>query len=356
MCHVNEESRDQEYSKNRRRISFLGGVIFISAATAFILISTQVFGADWKEWWVGAGGLLVGFGVALGASVMMDYGAGREYELINSSLWEYVLVRFRFLFVLFMIPMALTIVVGAFVTTYYRGPFVWSILLLRGMTFMVLIVFAGFLLPDLFGKITGAEGVGQQTHAMVNNIAAKMGVTIQGVYRVPLEDLRRANAVQIGFIEGKKVVFLLGSWEKHFTKDEIGAVLAHEFAHARHNHIRKLLIAQLLCRLGVPGLIFLSIDFAMTVLRIPKPAPPVVILAFVGPALVLLLGSILLPAWLSRKYETEADLQAAEAYGADAMISALRRLAQLNLVPEERSHLLSTHPSFGDRIRALSRS
>ena len=351
---MNEESRDQEYSKNQRRINVLGGIIFVSAATAFIVISTQVFSADWREWWVGIGGLLVGFVIALVASVIMDYGAGCDYGLVSSPFWEYVLIRFRFLFVLFILPMALTIVAGAFVTSYYRGPFVWSILLLRGMTFVVLIVFAGFVLPYLFGKITGAESVGRGTRSVVDNIAAKMGVTIQGVYRVPLEGLRRANAVQIGFVEGKKVVFLLGNWEEYFAKDELRAVLAHEFAHAKHNHIRKLLIAQLLCRLGVPGLIFLSVEVAMAALQIPKPAPVGVVLAFVGPAVLLLVGSILFPAWLSRTYETEADLQAAEVCGADAMISALQRLAQLNLIPKEKAHLLSTHPSFGDRIRALN--
>jgi STE24 endopeptidase len=353
---VNEESKEQEYSKIRRRINILGGVVFVGVATAFVLTATQVFNAAWTEWWVGVGGLLFGFAIALASSVMMDYAVGREYELISLSLWEYVLVRFQFLFILFLVPLAITVVIGAIVTTYYRGPLVWSILLLRGMAFIVLIVFAGFVLPYLFGKITGAESVGRDTRSLVDNIANKIGVTIQEVYRVPLEGLRRANAVQIGFVEGKKVVFLLGSWEKHFTKDELGAVLAHEFAHAKYNHIRKLLIAQLLCRLGVPGLIFLSIDFAITVLQIPKPAPVGVILAFVGPALVLLLGSVLFPAWLSRKYETQVDSEAAEVCGADAMISALRELAELNPIPKERSHLLSTHPSFGERIRALKSS
>jgi heat shock protein HtpX len=216
-----------------------------------------------------------------------------------------------------------------------------------------LIVFAGFVLPYLFGKISGAESLGRNTRALVDEIAKKVGVTIQGVYAVPLEGLRQANAVQIGFVEDKKVVYLLGSWEDHFSKDEIGAVLAHEFVHAKNNHIRKLMIVQLLCRVGVPGLIFLSIHFAITTLQIPKPAPIGVILVTLIPALVLLLGSFVIPYWLSRKFETQADLQAAEICGADTMISALRELAELNLIPKERTHLLSTHPSFKERIRAL---
>lgn len=348
--------KQHEYSKSRRRINILGGVIFASAVLAFTLIATQAFDATWADWWVGIGGLMVGFAVALASSVVLDYALGRNYELIDVPFWEYILIRFRFLFVLFLLPMAITIVVSTMVMTYYGGPLAWSILLIRGVAFVILMVFAGFVLPYMFGKITGAESVGRDTHSLVESISKKIGVTIQGVYRVPLEGLRGANAVQIGFVEGKKVVYLLGSWEKHFTKDELGAVLAHEFAHAKQNHIRGLLIAQLLCRLGVPGLIFLSTHLTMTNLRIPKPPPVGVILAVVGPALVLLVISALFPAWLSRKYETQADSYAAEVCGTEAMISALWKLAELNLIPKDKSHLLSTHPSVEERIRALRNS
>jgi Zn-dependent protease with chaperone function len=353
---VNEETREQEYSKIQRRINILGGVIFVGATAVFILIGTRIFDATWTEWWVGASGLLFGLGIALAFSVLMDYAVGREYELIELSLWEYVLVRFQFLFVLFLLPMGITVVIGAVVNTYFRGSLAWSIVLPRGVAFVVLIVFAGFVLPYLFGKITDAKPVGRDVGSLVDNIAKKIGVTIQGVYKVPLKGLRRANAVHIGFLEGKKVVYLLGSWKKHFTKNELRAVLAHEFAHAKYNHIRKLLIVQLLCRFGLPGLIFLSIDSAIKILQIPKPAPVGIILAFIVPALVLLLGSYLFPSWLSRKYETQADLRAAEICGAGAMISALRTLAELNLIPRKSSHPFSTHPSVDERNKALKES
>jgi Zn-dependent protease with chaperone function len=173
---------------------------------------------------------------ALGVCVMMDYVVGRDYELIRLSLWEYVLLRFRFLFILFLVPVAIAVVIGAIVTTYYSEPLVWYVLLFRTLAFAVLIVFAGFVLPYLFGKISGAESVEQETPSLAYDIAEKMGVTIQGVYRVPLEGLRRANAVQVGFLEEKKVVYLLGGWKKYFKKNEIKAVLAHEFAHAVIGH------------------------------------------------------------------------------------------------------------------------
>ena len=112
-------------------------------------------------------------------------------------------------------------------------------------------------------------------------------------------------------------------------------------------------MVQLLCRVGLPVLIFLSIDAAIKILQIPRPVPVGIILAFIVPALLLLLGSYLFPRWLSRKYETQADVQAAKICGAEAMISALRTLAELNLIPKKSSHLLSTHPSVEERNKAL---
>jgi Zn-dependent protease with chaperone function len=353
---MDRRSEEQEYAKIKRRINILGALIFVGSTATFILIATQVFNAAWANWWLWPGGLLFGFSIALASSVVMDYAIGREYQLVDLPLWEYVLVRFRFLLVLFLIPMTIAVVTGLLVNTFYEGTLEWTIVLARGVAFVVLILFAGYVLPYLFGRITGAERVGRDTTSLVKEIAEKIGVTIQGVYKVPLKGLREVNAVQIGFLEGRKVVYVLGGWEQHFTRSEYGAVLAHEFTHAKHNHIRKLLLIQLLCRIGVPGLIFIIISFTITAFQIPKPAPMGVVLAFLIPALVALVVSALCPAWISRKYEYQADSRAAKVCGTSAMRSALRKLAALNMIPKEKSHLLSTHPSIENRIGALKNS
>jgi hypothetical protein len=62
---MNAGAKEQKYSKIRRRINILGFTVFIGVAAASILTTTQVFNAAWTEWWVGVGGLLVGFAVAL---------------------------------------------------------------------------------------------------------------------------------------------------------------------------------------------------------------------------------------------------------------------------------------------------
>jgi hypothetical protein len=175
--HVNEGSHEQDYAKTRRRTNSLGGLIFVVVTISFVLTATQLFSVPWTECWVAAGGLLVGFTLALAFSIAMDYALGREYGRLHLSLWEYALLRFRYLFVLFLVPMTVTVVVDAVVTTFYQGPFVFSVLLLRSIAFVVVVVFAGFVLPYLFGRITGAERVGRDTRSLVNDIAGKSGLS-----------------------------------------------------------------------------------------------------------------------------------------------------------------------------------
>lgn len=348
---MNEESKRREYARAKRRINILAGVTFVGVTGAFFLTATQVFNASWREWWVGVGGLSFGFAIGLAVNVAMEYTLDRKYGRVDLSLWKYVRVSLRFLLVTLLIPAAIALAIGILVTTRYEGPLRW--LLVRASAFIVAVLYAGLAFPYLLRRVTDAERAGRRIGSLANDIAERLGVTIQGVYKVPLEGLRTANAAQVGFLEGRKSVFVLGEWEKHFTKDEIRAVLAHEFAHAKHNHIRKLLIVQVLCRLGVPGLLFLSAYSLARIFEVPRPAPTGIVLAVVLTAVPIMVASYLFPAWVSRKYESQADLAAADVCGTDSTMSALEKLAEFNMIPEERSHLLSTHPSIKDRVRAL---
>ncbi len=59
---------------------------------------------------------------------------------------------------------------------------------------------------------------------------------------------------------------------------------------------------------------------------------------------------------LSLKFEKEADELAAKYAGKHAMISALEKLAKVNLLPRRTSrlfNLLQAHPSIEERIRYL---
>jgi Zn-dependent protease with chaperone function len=348
------ESEQRRYSKSKRRINILGLVVFASSSLIFILAITWTLNSAWTEWWVVPSSLLLGFVVALVSSIVMDHALDKRYGRVRLSLRDYILIQFRFLLVIFLTPVAISFLISLFFANasyWKRDPF---LLLPRTLAFVALVLFSGYVFPYLLSRIKDAERTkSQELTSIVNDVSKKIGVSVQGIYEVPLRGLRTANAAQVGFIEGRKSIFVIGEWENHFTKDEMGAILAHEFAHAKHNHLRKLIVVQTSYYVGVPGLLFVFTSFFMKVFQIPKPAPIWVVVVLISLALVLVAAAHLFAQWVSRRYETEADLEAATVCGSAPLISALLKLAELNMIPKQRSNPLSTHPSIESRIKAL---
>ncbi len=352
-----DESETRVYWADKRRMNILATAIFLVTAGGFVLAATQILEAAWSAWWVVAGGLSLGFLVALASGTLMEYTLGKAYERIDLPLWEYAVVRFRFLFVLFVAPTAFALL--ASIIYFSLIPAVEDSSLLgwivpRALAFLAIILFAGYVLPYLFRRAAGArETQSQRLRLIVSAVAEEMGMSVQGVYEAPLEGLRGANAAQVGFIRGRKSVFVLGQWEEHFTDAEIKAVLAHEFAHASRNHVGKLVALTALSRVGVPALVLLFTKVAIELFDTPQPPPTWAVVAISALAAAIVAGSHLLPRWVGRTFETEADAAGARIAGKAAMISALEKLAVINLIPRERHHLLSTHPSVQNRIQAL---
>lgn len=347
-------SKEHKYSKAKRRIDILGLATFVTSSIVFTLLIAWVFSRAWTEGWVLLSGLSLGFVISLVTSIAMSYALDKEYDRVSLSLWAYALIRFRFLLPMFLIPIAISLLIVFFFSkTSYRerDPF---LLLPRTLIFIALVLFSGYVFPFLFSRVTGAKEIKRKELSLiVDEVSKQVGINVQGIYEVPLKGLRTANAAQVGFIQGRRSVFLLGEWDKLFTKDEIRAVLAHEFVHAKHDHIRKKISVQAFGFVGVPSLIFLFTDLFIRILDIPIPAPTWVAFVLVCFATILVGGTILFAQWLSRRYEFEADLEAAIVCGSAPLISALVKLAELNMIPKGRSNLLSTHPSIEDRVRSL---
>jgi len=354
---MTDESETRAYWADKRRMNILGAAIFVVVAGAFVLVATQSLEAAWSAWWVIPGGLSIGFLVALATGAVMEYTLGKAYERIELPFWEYVLVRFRFLFVLFVAPTALALLAG--IITFSLMPTMEDSAMLRWMVpralaFLAVILFAGYVFPYLFRRAAGArESQSQRLRAIVNEVAEEMAISVQGVYEAPLDGLRGANAAQVGFIRGRKSVFVLGQWEEHFTDAQIKAVLAHEFAHASRNHVGKLVALTALSRVAVPGLLYLLTWLATELFDIPTPPPTGALVVISALFVAIVVGAHVFPRRVGRRFETEADAAGAHIAGKAAMISALEKLAALNLIPKERQHLLSTHPSVQNRIQAL---
>jgi heat shock protein HtpX len=348
------ETVRRQYARRKRRdntvalLVFGAGSIVSSAAIGWLTDSA------WTEWWVASIGVLVGFLVALACYTLMDYDVEKAYNRVTLSLREYVSMRFRFLALLFLLPVAISSVIATLLasTSYFaHDPF---LLLMRVVLFIAAVLFSGYVLPYLVGRIGSArETQSHELAQIVDEVSGRMGVGVQGVYEVPLKGVRTANAAQLGFVRGRKAVVVIGEWQEHFTKDEMRAVLAHEFAHAKNNDVRKMVMIQAFDYIGLPGLLYIVTASLVEFLGIPKPLPTEAAVPVVALALVLVAATHLATRAYSRRRETKADQEAAAIAGPAAIASALRRLADLNMIPKDKGGPLSTHPSIDQRVEAL---
>ncbi len=184
------------------------------------------------------------------------------------------------------------------------------------------------------------------------------------VKRIVVKDASRRTTTSNAFCTGlkEKTISIDDNLINNFTTDEIVAVFAHEFAHARFRHILKSLpfslagsvitilffglmleYTPLFTAFGFEGVNYF---FALSVMGI-----------ITWPAEII--GDIILNA-ISRKHEYEADRFAAtEGYG-EALVSALKRLHNeaLGEINPARWVVLTcySHPTLSQRISAIEKA
>ena len=185
------------------------------------------------------------------------------------------------------------------------------------------------------------------------------------VKRIVVKDASRrttkANAFCTGFGK-KKTISLDDNLVNNYSIDEIVAVFAHEFAHAKYKHTLKTL------PFGIFRMVFLLVVF-IVLLNFES-----ISLAFgfreMNYMIVLLvLGLIIWPIeilldyianLLSRKHEYEADaFTAKEGYG-EMLISALKKLSKESLSDINPHPLIVkltySHPTLSERITAIRKA
>ena len=236
--------------------------------------------------------------------------------------------------------------------------------LVGGAIFFAIAVVINFVYPVLimprFNRFTPMPAGALRTR--IEEIAELAGTEIEGVYTMDgSRRSRRGNAFVAGFGPTKRVVVydtMLGEdGEFAFPIEQIAQVVAHEIGHYRLNHIVKtfpLAGLQMLASLAF-------VQYAAgndTVLGwagvegLGDPAAvPVFLLAFGVPSMVLNLVS----AWVSRRNEREADLEALELLGDPTSFVALwPRFVALNkadLEPSFWERANASHPDPAERMQ-----
>ena len=219
---------------------------------------------------------------------------------------------------------------------------------------VVLAKLAPVLIIPLFFKYKKLED--EVLRQRIFNLAAKMQVKLMEVSQIDFsKKTLKANAAFTGMGKTKRVL-LADTLKDKYTHDEVEVILAHEFAHYRLGHIIKLIAVNSLVTLGLFYLIFKTSVYVLGVFKLNSlvqlSSLPLVFLYFI------LFGIIMQPleAYVSRRFERDADLLALKVTGAkEAFVSLMEKLATQNLADRSPHPLIKffffSHPPIDERIK-----
>lgn len=236
--------------------------------------------------------------------------------------------------------------------------------LIGGLVFFAIALVVNFVYPVLvmprFNTFTPMAG--GPLRDRIEEIADLAGTSIEGVYTMDgSKRSRRGNAFVAGFGPTKRVVvfdtMLDGPDGPGFPVEEVAQVVAHEIGHYRLNHIPKtfpLAGLQMLAALAFVQHVIGS-ETVLGWAGVDELGDPgAVPLFLLGIGLPMsLLG--LVSAWVSRRNEREADLEALELLGDPtsfvAMWPSFVALNKADLEPGWWERLNASHPGVAERMQ-----
>jgi STE24 endopeptidase len=233
---------------------------------------------------------------------------------------------------------------------------VWVALSLSALSLVMTYIYPTFIAP-LFNKFEELEP--GELRDRIEELAQQARFPVMNIYR--MDASRRSehsNAYFTGLGRKKRIVLFDTLLRKH-DNEEIVSILAHEIAHYRLGHIRKMLLFQV-CGTFVAAFVaglMLNEPFIYSAFNFEKET-------YVGLFLIAVifspLGFILSPlgAALARYHEYQADRFAVRMIEErETMVQTLARLYRDNLANPVPHPLVSffyyTHPTLLERIRAI---
>jgi STE24 endopeptidase len=187
------------------------------------------------------------------------------------------------------------------------------------------------------------------------NLADKMKIKILDVFEIDFsKKTLKANAAFVGMGKTKRVI-LADTLKDKYTYDEIGVILAHEFAHYRLKHLLKLLLVNSIGIIFSLYLIFKTNRYILGLFGLGSiyniSALPIILIYLVAFSIVV----TPFENYLSRKFETNADIMALQVTGLKGgFISMMDKLAAQNLADRNPSKIIKIfffdHPPIDERI------
>ncbi len=215
-------------------------------------------------------------------------------------------------------------------------------------------MFYSTLIVPLFNKQTPLE-YGELKSA-IEKFAKKVGFKLDKIFVIDgSKRSTKANAYFAGFGTTKRIV-LYDTLISDLTTDEIVAVLAHEVGHYKRKHIIFNLGSSILLTGFALFLLSLFIDSELLsqALGVSTPSFHIGMIAFGILYTPISEVTSLFMNYVSRKFEYQADNYAKEYFGAEPLISSLKKLSKnslSNLTPHKIYVFMHySHPTLKERI------
>jgi STE24 endopeptidase len=176
------------------------------------------------------------------------------------------------------------------------------------------------------------------------NLSVEMGIKEPEIYIINTNG-RIANAFEVNRKES--YVFITSYLMSILDHNEIVGVLAHELSHIKLRHNHKTILVNFIVFIIMLNLISLAITSK-------NPAFYYITPVFL---LIFFLFIFVVSPILKRHNEVEADLNAVKYVNKDYLINGLRRISEMDKIPENVMKSLSLdHPSTEKRIRLIENS
>jgi len=219
----------------------------------------------------------------------------------------------------------------AFILYWPNSWWFWAWVFFTAFEILLLWLFPVVIAP-LFNKYEPIKD--EELKGKIEALLSKVGLKAKGIFQVDEgKRSKHTNAYFTGIGKTKRIVLFDTLLASH-SQDEILAVLAHEIGHWKKKHILKQLIFMIAASFVGFYLIFLLVNWPPLYEAFGLYQTPV----YAGLLLVSLYFSCIgfffspLGAWISRRYEREADQMANDLTGtSEPMMNALKRLAKDNL-------------------------
>ncbi len=302
--------------------------------------------------------LLLGFQIILFIpSYQSNYVIEKRYGFMKQSFGGWMIDNIKALLLSIVLAWIVLLLLGWVI--HLTGKYWWIVfaLVMFVLEGVIAIIFPVLVLP-LFHKYTPIED--EELVKTLSKITERAELKVLGFFR---EDSSKKTSHDNAFFTGlgkTKRIILYDNLIENYTKEEIAAVIAHEAAHRKKNHIVKLITISLIETIIISLVIHLI--FLKSHPEFFKGLNNIFPSLFLFLLVFILLSSVsgIVTNAISRHFEYEADINGVSYIGSkEHFISMLAKLANRNLSdvnpPKWVKILYMTHPPIAERLRYIEK-